>query len=78
MVANVEGLKSQIKAIAGVVDIYNAWRPDGQGVTVAIYESQAAAEAASPHIQSIWGGLAQYLTGAPQTEVYENVDRMTG
>ncbi len=73
MTAKLDEIKAQVKAISGVIDAYSAWRADGNGVTAAIYESQAAAEAAASQAQAIWADLADLLMGAPNTETYENV-----
>lgn len=77
MVTKIDSLKTDIKAIPGVVEIYSAWRADGHGVTTAIYESQAAAEEATPQVQAIWGGLVEYLTASPQATTFENVEHLT-
>ncbi len=73
LIAKLDEIKAQVKAISGVVDVYSAWRADGNGVTAAIYESQAAADAAASQAQAIWADLADLLMGAPNTETYENV-----
>ena len=73
LTAKLDEIKAQVKAISGVVDVYSAWRADGNGVTAAIYESQAAAEAAASQVQAIWADLADLLMGAPNIETYENV-----
>lgn len=73
----IEELKAQVKAVAGLVAVYTAWRDDGNGVTTAIYESQAAAEAAVPQVQAIWADLADFLTGPPNAEGYDNVEHLT-
>ncbi len=58
VLAKLDGLTSQIKAIPGIVAAYTSWRSeDGHGVTTAIYESQADAEAADTQAQSIWAEL---------------------
>ena len=77
MTAKLDEIKTQVKAISGMVDVYNAWRADGNGVTAAIYESQGAAEAAASQVQGIWASLADYLTEAPSVETYVNVVHMT-
>ncbi|MHA1566301.1 MAG: hypothetical protein ACTSX7_13395 [Alphaproteobacteria bacterium] len=77
MTSKFDELKEQVKAIAGVVAVYSAWRADGKGVTTAIYESQEAAEASVPQVKAIWGGLSDFLTGAPNVEAYENVENLT-
>ncbi len=78
MIAKTDEFKVEVKAISGLVDVYSAWRADGKCVTMAIYESQAAADAASAQVQAIWGSLAEFLEGAPEVETYENVEHMTG
>ena len=66
------------KALPGVIDIYAAWRADGQGVVTSVYDSQASADSASTKIQAIWGALASLLSGAPKTEAFENVEHLVG
>jgi hypothetical protein len=78
MVAKIDEIKVQIKALPGIVSSYTVWRSDGQGVTIAIYENQAAADAASEKIKVIWGGLAEFLTAAPSVEAYDNVADLLG
>ena len=78
LTAKLDEVKAQVKAISGVVDAYSAWRADGTGVTAAIYESQAAAEAAASQVQAIWANLAVLLLGPPNAETYENVVHITG
>jgi hypothetical protein len=78
MELKLEEIKGQIKSIAGIVDVYSAWRSDGHGVGMAIYVSQEAAEAASEQVQVIWGDMADFLTGAPGAEAYDNVAHLTG
>lgn len=77
MTAKMDEIKGQVKAISGVLDVYSVWRADGQGVVTAIYDSQAAAEAATPQVQAIWGGLADLLMGTPKSETYDHVEHMT-
>ena len=78
MQSKLEEMKGQFNSLVGVLDIYTAWRSDGSGVAMAIYESQDAAEAASEQVQAIWGDLAQFLTAAPKLETYENVTHLMG
>ena len=78
MQLKLEEMKGRFKSLAGVLDIYSAWRSDGSGVAMAIYESQDAAEAASEQVQAIWGDLAQFLTAAPKLETYDNVTHLIG
>jgi hypothetical protein len=59
------------KALPGVVDVYVAWRADGQGVVAAIYRSKDDANKAVARIQALWGTLASLLQGAPATNIYD-------
>ena len=76
--ASITRMKPAAKGLAGVVDIYVAWRGDGQGVVTAIYESKAAADKAVGRIQALWGAFAGLLQGAPRTDIYETVERIGG
>ena len=77
MVSNLDKIKIQVAEIAGLVDIYSAWRADGNGITIAVYEDQQAAEAAAPMAQAIWADLADLLTGPPNVQVYEFVEDLS-
>jgi len=69
-----DDIASQIKALPGIVVCFSSWRSgDGVGVLTAIYESQAAAEAATAPAQAIWGGLAGAMIAPPDAQDYENV-----
>jgi hypothetical protein len=66
------------EALPGVVDVYAAWRADGQGSVTAIYNSKADADAAGAKIKELWGGLTSLLQGTPTTEAYDTVEHMVG
>ena len=74
----VKKIQPAAKGLPGVVDIYLAWRTDGQGVITAIYRSKADADAAVARMQAIWGTLAGLLTAAPRTDIYESVEHVAG
>ena len=78
MTGKIDEVKAQVKQVPGLVTIYSAWRDDGDGVTVAVYESQADAEAAMPTVQAVWAGLSSLLIEPPSAEAYENVAHLTG
>ena len=44
----IKELTPAAKDLPGVIDIYAAWRGDGQGTVVAVYNSKADADAAAP------------------------------
>jgi hypothetical protein len=75
--SKIADLTRLVQALPGMVDAFVAWRMDGEGMLVAIYESKGHADAAVGRIQSIWGALAGLVAGAPRTDAYENVTRMT-
>jgi hypothetical protein len=66
------------KTLSGVIDIYAAWRADGQGTVVAIYNSKEDADAAAAKVQAMWGALAGLLKGAPNIDTYDNVEHVIG
>jgi hypothetical protein len=78
LTTKIKEMSPRAKALPGMVDAYAAWRGDGQGVVVAIYKSKADADAAVSKIQAIWGDLASLLSGAPQTDTYDNAEHITG
>lgn len=75
--AKVAEMGPRAKKLPGVVDIYAAWRSDGKGVVVALYENKEAADRAVARIQALWGNLAGLLSGAPRTDVYETAEHLT-
>ena len=76
VVALMPDLKEKISQVPGLVSCTSSWREDGQGCSIAVYESKEAADAAASKVSEIWGGLAQYLTAAPTAVEYENVEDM--
>lgn len=66
------------KALPGIIDVYAAWRADGQGVVTSVYDSKASADSAVTKIQGLWASLGSLLSGAPKTEMYESVEHMVG
>ena len=78
LVATLDDIRAEIKAIEGLVDVYSVWRADGHGCTVAIYQTQAAAEAATAQVQGIWAKVADVLVSPPDPQTYENVEHLTG
>ena len=76
--AKLKEMSPAAKALSGIIDVYAAWRADGQGTVVAVYNSKADADAAAAKIQTIWGTLAGLLQGAPNTDAYDNVEHVVG
>lgn len=76
MVAMIPDIKGKLAAIPGMVRSQVAWNADGSGVSMTVYESTAAAEAAGPTIMEIWGGMAQYLAAPPEASDFTSADTM--
>ncbi len=76
MVASIDEIKAKMAEISGMLMAYSAWNDDGAGVVTAIYESEAAAEAAKPQIGAVWAGLEGLLTAVPETQTFSNVEKM--
>jgi len=76
--AKIKEMQPAAKALPGIVDIYAAWRSDGQGTVTAIYRSKADADSTVAKIQALWGTLASLLTAAPHTDAYDMVEHMVG
>ena len=72
----IPGIKDHVAKIAGGIANYAVWNEDGTGYAVAIYEDEAAADAATPQIQQIWGGLADLLAEPPEITSYARVEQM--
>ena len=75
--AKIREMGPPAKTLPGMIDVYAAWRADGQGVVVALYQSKGAADRAVTRIQALWGDLVNLLSGAPRTDVYENAEHIT-
>jgi hypothetical protein len=73
----VKRMGPQAKSLPGIVSVHAAWRGDGQGTVVAIYQSKAAADAAVAKIQALWGDLVGLLSAAPHTDTYDTVEHLT-
>lgn len=76
MAAQIPVLRPQLKAIAGLVVNHVVWRDDGQCVVMAIYDTQASAEAAEAEIQGIFAGMADLMAAPPKVEAYDNAANM--
>ncbi|MGA7323941.1 MAG: hypothetical protein WBX25_05550 [Rhodomicrobium sp.] len=47
-------------------------------MVTAIFDTKASADAAAEQAAAIWGGLAGLLKGAPKTEIFDNVEHLSG
>ncbi len=61
----------EIRQISGLKEFINAQRDDGSGVTIAVYASQADAEAAGLKAKELWSRFSNVWASPPVTEEYE-------
>ena len=61
-----ETLRDNLKAIAGLDSVHSCRIGEGQGMIVAIYDSEASAVAAQPRNQAIFGEMAEFMTSPPE------------
>lgn len=78
MAAQMAKVKKAVEAIDGILSTYTVWRADGQGVTMSIYASEAAADAAVEQVKAVWTNMASYIVETPQIEAYDNVAHIKG
>ena len=72
--AMIQEIGPQIAALPGLRDFKNVGRgSDGSGVVIAIYDDQAAAEAAAAAAGEIWAQFANHLVSPPEIEGYDMV-----
>lgn len=72
LVAKVEGMRDEFKSIPGLNSLRSYMNEDGSGIVIAVYDTQAAAEAGAAFSQAIWGKLASLLTALPETKMFAN------
>lgn len=77
LAAKVADMKRLAKAIPGLVSTHVAWRGDGQGTVVSLYESKERAQAAVGRIQAVWGAMAGVVAGAPRVDAYDTVEAVS-
>ena len=66
----------KLKQIPGIKECITCWDDSGKGTVLAVYENQAAADAAAESIRSIWGGLMGYLMAPPTVFGANNVSNL--
>ncbi len=77
-IAKLDDIRAQVAGIDGIVCTYSMWNDDGGGLTVSIYESEAAADAATAAVQQVWGSLADLITAPPEVTGYSRVEKIAG
>ena len=66
-----EKLKPEIMAIPGIKFWFDAGNEDGNGVVIAIYESEESAKAALPAAREIFAKFGEYLESEPQPQGFQ-------
>jgi len=64
------GILSKVEALPGLKTAISAMRDDGTGITTAVYDSEASANAVTDQIAEIWSALGEYLTAPPSVSGY--------
>ena len=65
-----ESLKPEIMAIPGITYYMSAGNDDGDCISVAVYESRDAADAAADTASALFARFDEYLEGPPQPQSY--------
>ena len=60
----------KVEALPGLKNAISAVQDDGTGITVAVYESEEAANAVADQIAGVWSVLAGVLTAPPSVSGY--------
>ena len=63
-----DSLRNDMKAIVGLEMVHDCEIGEGQGMVIARYDSEASALAAQSQIQSLFGKMAEFMTGSPDTK----------
>ena len=61
-------LRDDLKAVEGLESVHSCRIGEGQGMIVAIYESEALAVAAQPKIQAIFGEMTEFMPSPPEVK----------
>jgi hypothetical protein len=67
---------AKLKQIPGILECMTCWDDSGKGTVFAVYESQAAADAAAESVRSVWGGLMGFLSAPPSVFSSSNVTNL--
>jgi len=73
MEARIDSISATVGRLSGMVSSFVMLSDDGTGYVVSVYETEAAATAALPTTQELWGNLADILSGPPEVMAFDNV-----
>ena len=71
------GLCAKLQTIHGLVDAYSAWRDDGQGISIALYDNEGHADKAALEVQSMWASFDDLLSAPIQVATYDTAMHLT-
>ncbi len=78
MPAVLADLKRGCMALPGIKSYNTAWREDGRGISMTIYDGRASCEEAGPALNDIWSSFSNILIAEPVTELYDQTKDMLG
>jgi len=73
----VEEMRPRVRALPGLAHAYAAWRADGQGIVVALYQDRSFADRVVARMQALWGEFAGLISGVPRVDTFENAEHLT-
>ena len=68
-----EGTKGQVSKMDGLLQSYSCVDDSGNGVLVAVWESDEKAKAGGPQAKAVWASIAEHLDGEPQVSEFRTV-----
>ena len=75
LMAQPDGVKGELRVISGLAFVHVCRTGDDEGMVIAQYDSQTSADAAQQQTLAILGGMAQFMTSAPQQQMGEVIWR---
>ena len=73
--SKVEEMRPRVRVLPGLAHAYAAWRADGQGMVVALYEDKVSADRAVARMQALWGEFAGLISDVPRVDTFRNDDK---
>lgn len=71
--SRIEQKRAAIAALPGLQARYTSWKPNGEGLKFAVYQSEQAMAAADPLVEAIWAEFAPLFSTKPETQAYADM-----
>lgn len=71
--SRIEQKRAAIASLPGLLACYTSWKPNGEGLTFAVYQSEQAMAAADPLVEAIWAEFAPLFSAKPETHAYADM-----